>query len=114
MAQVHKFSCLKLKNCNVAEGVKLESFSVRETDGRDEEYAAQRAKAKGGVTTTTEELIRASISEVNGLPVTQPYEAMDSWNSRARGFLIAAWRNVNAVDDTEVQDFLLAASIGPS
>lgn len=97
------------KGCSVAPGVPLTSFAIKETDGPDEEYAAQRAKAKGGSANPTEELIRASIVEVNGEPVAQPYEAMDKWSSKARAVLLQAWRSVNAVEDKELEDFLAAA-----
>lgn len=100
---------VSMPRCRIDDGSALKSFTLRETDGKDEEYAAQRAKAKGGDATTTEELIRVSIVAVNGSPVQQPYEALGKWNSRARGLLVAAWRNLNTISDKEESDFLAGA-----
>ena len=66
--------------------VKLETAAIRETNGKDEETAAVRARAKGGAASATEELVAASLTEINGDPVNAkgPYQGFDGWNSRAR------------------------------
>lgn len=100
---------VRVPRCRIDDGSALESFTLRETDGKDEEYAAQRAKAKGGDATTVEELVRISIVAVNGEPVIQPYEKLAQWNSRARGLVVTAWRSLNTISDKEDTDFLAAA-----
>lgn len=100
---------VKMPRCRIDDGSALTSFTIRETDGKDEEYAAQRAKAKGGDATTTEELIRVCLVAVNGTPVAQPYEALAKWNSRARSLLVTAWRHLNTTSDKEDADFLAGA-----
>lgn len=97
------------KRCKIDADTLLTSFTLRETDGKDEAYAAQRAKAKGGDANTTEELIRVCIVEVNDMPVEQPYEAMSLWSSRARALLVSAWRDLNAISEKEDADFLAGA-----
>jgi hypothetical protein len=104
------YDCAKFKGLKIGEGVALTSFDLCEADGKLETYAAQRAKAKGQSGDVYAELIRASITHVNGAPVSQPYEAFDEWNARARAFLIAAWRTLNSVDDDEIKDFLAGAT----
>lgn len=83
----------------------ISSFTVREVDGNDEEVAAKAAKAKG--TTVYEELVRLSIAEVDGQPPAVPFTAYDTWNSRTRGFVLSAFRNLNGIDEKEEHaDFL--------
>jgi hypothetical protein len=94
------------------ERVKLESMVIRETDGDDEERAANQAKAKGGSATPVEELIQLSLVEINGEPANagKPYQDFARWNTRARGFAQAAWSKINSADKEEVEGFL--AGIG--
>jgi hypothetical protein len=81
----------------------LTSFTLRETNGKDEEYAAERAKAMK--TSMTEELIRVSIVAVNGERVAQPYLALGLWNSKARTRLARAFQEINSASDKEDEDF---------
>lgn len=81
----------------------LTEFTLRETDGKDEEYAAERAKAVGG--SVTEELIRVSITAVNGAPVSQPYLMLGAWNSKARTRLARAFQELNSASEAEDKDF---------
>ncbi len=98
------------KNLRGPGGTPINSFTIREYDGQDEEVAANSAKAKGGSVNVTEELIRLCITEVNGEIVRQPYLAFDQWNGRARTFAAAAYREINGAMDEEVQDFLKAGT----
>ena len=111
MAQVIKFDLSKLKGCALSDGTPITSFKMRETDGRDEENAANTAKAKGGSMTQFEEQIRISLTEVNGLAVNEgkPYIAYDEWNSRVRQFAIEAFRSINSAKLEEVTSFLAGA-----
>lgn len=111
MAQVIKFDLSKRKGCSLADGTPIASFKMRETDGRDEENAANTAKAKGGSMTALEEQIRLSLVEVNEQAVNAgaPYLAYDNWNSRARAFAFEAYRSMNSVKTEEVADFLATA-----
>lgn len=106
------FDLSKHKGVRLADGTVLASFKMRETDGRDEEHAANTAKAKGGSMTALEEQIRLSLVEVNGEPVNNghPYLAYDSWCSRARHFAFTAYRSLNSAKDDEVESFLASAA----
>jgi len=104
-----RFDLTGLKNCKMSNGTKLTSFTLREVDGRDEELAANTAKTKGGSVTTTEELVRYSITHVNDEPIKQPYLQFDLWTSRARGFLLQAFREVNGFKEEESDLFLKTA-----
>lgn len=107
------FDCKKFKGLKAGTTV-LRSFELAELDGDAESYAAGRARAKDpdgkGITSTSEEMIRFSIRKVNGVEVTQPYEGMNKWSTRARSFLIAAYRSVNGAEDAEIGDFLAASA----
>jgi hypothetical protein len=94
--------------------VSISSFTIREVDGADEELASKNQKAKG-VGTVYEELVRLSLTEVDGQPVNQDglcYAAYDGWNSRTRGFLLTAFRNLNGIDEKEeLGDFLSSGAV---
>lgn len=81
----------------------LTEFVLRETDGTDEEYAAERARQVKG--STTEELIRVSIVSVNGQKVPQPYLHLNTWNSKARSRLARAFQELNGASEKEDEDF---------
>lgn len=87
----------------------LESFHMREIDGRDEELAAGMAAAKGGQATGSEEMVRLAIVAVNGKPVQQPYLGFDVWNQRARSLSLKAFRTLNSHTEKEGDDFLATA-----
>jgi hypothetical protein len=87
-------------------GVSIGSITIRETTGPDEESAVLMAKAKGGAATITNELIRSSITAVDGKAVEQPLTAYDTWTTRTRRFISEAWNSVNGIADGELPDFL--------
>lgn len=88
----------------------LHSFAMREVDGRDEEAAANMAKAKGGSATAAEEMIRLALVEVNDKPVKQPYLEFDLWNQRARAFALRAFTDLNGTTQEEAEGFLKTAT----
>lgn len=87
----------------------IKTFTVRETDGKDEDLAAMRAKSVGGSATVLEELIKRSITEVDGKPVNTeegvPFAAWDTWNSATRSFVTQAYQALNAIVKEDL-DFL--------
>lgn len=95
-----RFDLSKKKGCSIT------SFVIKETNGEDEEQAANFRTAKGGSATVFEELVRLSITYVDDAKTEQPLEAYDSWNSRTRAYVLAAFKSVNGVEDKEVDDFL--------
>ena len=97
MQRHRRYSLLKRK------GAQIESITVRETNGRDEETAAEYAKAKGGSATIQEELARLSVVAFNDRPVKHELatETFDGWNSKTRGYVLIAWRDLNVVEDAE-------------
>jgi hypothetical protein len=103
-----KFDASKYKNLRVGKTT-ITGFTMREVDGADEEVAANSAKAKGGSVTPAEELVRASIVDVNGEPTRQPYLAFDTWNSRARAFALKAFKTLNGAEEEELDSFAAAA-----
>lgn len=110
MLKPTKFSFKKAKITGARAGsLVLESFHMREIDGRDEELAAGMAAAKGGHATGSEEMVRLAIVAVNDKPVQQPYLAFDVWNQRARSFALRAFRLLNSHTEKESDDFLATA-----
>jgi hypothetical protein len=87
----------------------VQQVKFRETNGKDEALAAVKAKALGDQGSTTDELVRLSIMEVDGQQVQQPYGDYDGWNTRTRALALAAWRSLNGFDDVEAADFLRQA-----
>jgi hypothetical protein len=90
-------------SCNMQEAV------IRETNGVDEQQAALAASLEGERGSLYSELIRLSIVEVDGEKVTQPFLAMDGFNSRTRAFLIRAYESLNDVKEEELAAFLGAS-----
>lgn len=102
-----RFDLSKFKGCSI------QSFAMREVDGRDEALATMAAKAKGGATTMADELVRRSLTKVNDSPVNvddgEPYGEYDQWNSRTRNFVFEAFQAMNAVQPAEKDSFLSSA-----
>lgn len=97
----YKFDLSGKKGCSI------NSFVMKETNGVDEEQAAQMKFAKGGPTSSVfEELVRLSITHVNDKKVEQPLQEYEAWNSRTRAYILQAFKSVNGVEDKEVEDFL--------
>lgn len=92
-------------------GSNIKTLVMRETDGVDEEIASGLVKSKGGSAFPVEELVRQSIVEVDGQKVVQPFFDFDKWNSRTRSYVLAAWKELNLVEDKEVEDFLAQGEI---
>lgn len=91
-------------------GCSIKSFVIKETNGDDEENAANQKLAKGGSATVFEELVRLSITYVDDVKAEQPLTDYDGWNSRTRAYILAAFKSVNGVEDKEVEDFLAAGA----
>lgn len=94
-------------------GVNIRSFVIRETNGADEMLAASIVEAKGKGAMLTEELTRLAIVEVDGAPVVQPFGAIDTWNTKTRSFVSAAYKKINLPTVEESDDFLASAVLMP-
>ena len=110
------FSCPKgcAYKSPTGDRVVIESFDIRETDGDDEERAANTAKGKGGSATAVEELIQISLVAINDEPVNvggKPYNGFVKWNSKARNMAQKAWTAVNAGNADESEAFLARAAV---
>lgn len=107
-----RYDMSRFKDCKDHEGNTLKAFTIRTTDGSDETYAAKRAEAKG--TGMTEELIRFSMVsyEVNDTTITvsHPFESFDKWSTKARNFVVAAWKKLATPDEAEIADFFASAT----
>lgn len=111
-----KFPLHNQKDCFDHEGYKILSFTIRTTDGTDENYAAKRAEAKG--TALTEELIcyslvryeREHAETVETVEVKHPFDPFEKWSTKARNFVVAAWRRLATPDEKELSDFFAGAS----
>jgi hypothetical protein len=90
-------------NCNCKELV------MRETNGIDEQQAAIASDAAGVRSSIFQELIKLSIVEVDGQPVSQPFVALDTWNSKTRALIIKAYEQLNNLPDDELAAFLVAS-----
>lgn len=114
MHRTIRYDLSRFKDCKTGDGQTITAFTIRTTDGGDETYAAKRAEAKS--TGLTEELIRVSIVsfEIAGgtgpVEARQPFEAFDAWSTKARNFVVAAWKKTATPDEAELADFFKSAS----
>src|SRR6185369_9836826 len=87
----------------------IKSFTIRETTGRDEDLAALASKARGGTSSIVEELIKRSLTEVDGQAVNKeegiPFQDWEKWNSATRSFVTQAFQALNGVAKEDL-DFL--------
>jgi hypothetical protein len=109
-----RYDLTKMKDCVDEDNHPILAFTIKTTDGEDESQAAQRAESKGPKATMTEELIRISLVsyEVEGQvkPCSYPFEAFDKWSTKARNFVVAAWKKLATPDDKEIADFFASAT----
>lgn len=120
----------KFTDCLDGDARKIASFTIRTTDGTDETYAAKKAESTGN--SMTEELIRFSIvgysvvvneTEVDpnttlatqkvtqqAISVKQPFLSFDNWSTKARNFVVAAWKRLSTPNEVEIADFFASAS----
>jgi hypothetical protein len=112
-----RYNLSKFSDCYDQEGSKILAFTLRTTDGEDETYASKRAESKG--TNMTEELIRFSILSYETAPGSvirevntkgTPFEAFDKWSTKARNFVVAAWKKLATPDEGEIADFFESAT----
>lgn len=107
---------LEHRKFTLPKGYSVKSFVLRELDGKDEMDAARWADAKTGsadnnLNAMMDENLRVAIVQVNDVPVTQPYLAMDQWSSKTRKLLVAAWAKLNSVEEEELEGFIEAAEV---
>lgn len=112
------YSLADFPGCLDHEGKQIVSFTLRTTNGKDEQYAARQADARR--TTMSEELIRLSIvsyqragasAEIETCAAAQPFVAFDDWSTRARNFAVAAWQKLSTPDEKELADFFASATV---
>lgn len=111
------YSLANIKDCEDQDSKKILSFTIRTTDGTDEAWAARRADSKG--TGMTEELIRFSLvsykfaddqGETKLHVITHPFEGFDKWSTKARNFVVAAWKKLSTPDEADLADFFASAT----
>jgi len=86
----------------------IESVTVRETNGIDEQEAALAAEAKG--TTIYSELVLLSIIEIDGDTVPGKGAApMQQWNTRTRAAVRMIFDRLNDVSQAEMDPLFLEA-----
>lgn len=111
-----RYNLSKFADCTDHEGKKVLAFTMRTTDGTDENYASKRAEAKG--TGMTEELICFSLvsyeRDLDGknevVEIKHPFDQFQHWSTKVRNFVVAAWRRLATPDETEIADFFASAS----
>lgn len=112
-----RYSTAKASDCKDHEGKKILAFTIRTTDGTDETYASKRADAKG--TSLTEELISFSMvsyerqtgkDESEKVEIKHPFDNFSTWSTKARNFVVAAWKRLSTPDEAEIADFFASAS----
>lgn len=90
-------------------GIPFKSIVLRVTDGKDEANAARMAQARGGASTPTLELIKASIVTIDGTDIRQPFDDFDAWKTKARRFADACFSVLNGVTDDDARAVLNSA-----
>lgn len=116
MQRTITYSLTKSKGAVDHEGCRITTITIKSTDGIDESYAAKRADAKGS--NMTEELIRYSLVSYTRVKdkvdetviASQPFEGFDKWSTKARNFVVAAWKVISTPDEDELKDFFESAS----
>jgi hypothetical protein len=116
MHRTIRYDISKASGCIDSEGQKITSFSIRTTDGTDETYAAKQGETRG--TSMTEELIRFSMvsyevqdgENQKTVDITHPFAGFDKWSTKARNFVVAAWKKLSTPDENEIKDFFASAS----
>lgn len=123
-----RYALHKATECKDSDGKKITAFTIRTTDGTDENYASKRAEAKG--TALTEELIgfslvsyeRESGEEITDgatgkavkatelVEIKHPFDKFNEWSTKARNFVVAAWKRLSTPDETEIADFFASAT----
>jgi hypothetical protein len=115
------YSLASFGDCLDQDQKKILSFTIRTTDGEDEAVSARRAEAKGN-SSMTEELIRFSLTRYERLKddgSTEKvsvnvnghwFEGFDKWSTKARNFVVAAWRKLSTPDEKEISDFFASAT----
>lgn len=110
--RIIKFDLSKYSDCKDHDNEKILSFTIRTTDGEDETYSSKRAESKN--TGMTEELIRFSLicweTAKGKQDAKQPFEAFDRWSTKARNFVVAAWKKIATPDEKEIADFFASAT----
>jgi len=86
-------------------GCNARSITLRETNGLDEHRASAIAETQPNPN-LLHELIKLSIVKVDGEKVIQPYNELDTWNSRTRALVRSGWEAMNELKDEEVEAFL--------
>ena len=88
-------------------GCSIESVTLREIDGKDEEQAAGAAEARGMKPgQVTEEMVRCALVEVNDTAVVYPHPGLSKWNTKTRNLVIAAFASMNSTEDKDMKSFL--------
>jgi hypothetical protein len=111
-----RYPLAKFSDCLDHDSKKILAFTIRTTDGTDEDYASKVAESKG--TALTEELICFSIvsyeRDVDGkaetIEIKHPFGQFRDWSTKARNFVVAAWRRLATPDEKELADFFANAS----
>src|SRR6516162_5277523 len=88
-------------------GVSCDSFTIRETDGYDEEMAVDSASKEEGNISPKEQILRMAIPRVDGRRVEGGmFLGLATWNSRTRTLALQAYEKVNSVTPKDLADFL--------
>lgn len=113
-----RYDLSKISNCTDDAGRRVVAFSLRSTDGKDETLAAKTAEANSSI--FTEELIKLSIvsyevSDGDKIKLVEVnhvggFRAFDSWGTKVRNLVVAAWRKMSTPDDQELADFFASAT----
>jgi hypothetical protein len=123
-----RYSLSKASDCKDHDGLRILAFTIRTTDGEDENYSSKRAEAKG--TSLTEELISFSLvsyeretgEEVTDgttgktepgtetVTIKHPFDSFTKWSTKARNFVVAAWKRLSTPNEDEIADFFKSAT----
>lgn len=109
------------KKFTLPTGCDCESFVVRELNGNDEIDAAVMAdKSSSDLVKDSpiaqfgaerRESLRLSLVEVDGKPVPQPYLEMNHWSLKTLRVLMAAFNDLNGLDEDDLKNCLASAEV---
>jgi hypothetical protein len=90
-------------------GMPVESITVRETNGLDEGLAEKWAEAKKPQGSTQIALLPISTCKVNGTPPPAGFADFDSWPTKHRNLVLAAFNRLNGTKKEDLEAFLASA-----
>lgn len=102
------------KKFTLPEGHPIKTIVMREIDGKDELEAARWASAKKSSvdqewSAMLMEQVRCAIVAVDDKNAEMPFVDFDQWPVKTRRLVVAAWTQLNVVEEEDSKNFLESA-----